>query len=216
MENTFLNPLTANDNNEYFKRLASGDKEARNKLILHNLRLVTYVIQKKFKNTLMEYDDLLSVGTIGLIKAIDTFDINKNKKLSTYAYICIVNEILMYINSNKNHINNLSMHDIVTSDSDGNSITVEDTLTNKYYDDIDESLINEIENKLLYNALNILPERDQYVIVKLFGLYDNNKQTQSEVSKSIGVERSMVSRIRTAALDKLKRKLEFDQFIYYS
>lgn len=203
---SFPKPLSTKEESEYLKRAKDGDIKARNKLVEHNLRLVAHII-KKYYATQTDHDDLVSIGTIGLIKAINTFDIDKNIKLSSYASRCIENEILMHFRSNRKSSQDVSLNEAIDTDKDGNPLTLIDILA------IDENFADELDIKMksgkLYEYLNSeLDERERMVIIKRYGLDGREPLTQREVSKLLGISRSYISRIEKKALLLLRKKYE--------
>lgn len=204
--NVFPNPLPKDEEEILLKRLKEKDPEARAKLIEHNLRLVAHIV-KKFDTQENLNDDLISIGTIGLIKGIDSFDISKNNKLTTYCARCIENEILMYFRANKKNINNVSLNDSIGFDKDGNEINLIDVLKDNTID-YAEILNKEHNIKLLTKLLDILSPREKEIIIKRYGLFNNDELTQKEISKSMGISRSYVSRIEKRALSKIYRELK--------
>ncbi|MBR4177979.1 MAG: RNA polymerase sporulation sigma factor SigK [Bacilli bacterium] len=202
--NVFEDPLTNEEEDFYIERLLKGDKEARNKLIEHNLRLVAHIVKKyETKNT--SADDLISIGTIGLIKGIDSYNKERGVKLTTYAAKCAENEILMYFRSNKKYNNTVSLNDVIAHDKDGGDITLIDVLEEKS-DSIDEN-IEKIDNiKNLSKYLNILNERELKIIKMRYGLLNEQEKTQKEISKLLHISRSYVSRIEKRALIKMLRE----------
>lgn len=182
-----------------------NDIEARNKLIEHNLRLVAHIV-KKYENVYDEKDDLLSIGTIGLIKAIDTFNDEKGTKLATYAARCIENEILMHLRSNKKRRNEVSLYEPIGYDKEGNKITLIDVLQDDRRDIIEEVMFKED----VAHALELLPdltERERQIIIRRFGLHNRKMETQRQIAKSLKISRSYVSRIEKRTLMKLYRIL---------
>jgi len=202
--NVFDKPLSSDEENKCIEGLLKGDKESRNKLIEHNLRLVAHIV-KKYETKDISADDLISIGTIGLIKGIDSYSINKGVKLTTYAAKCAENEILMYFRSNKNNNNNISLEDIIGHDKDGGDITLMDVLK--------ENSIN-IENTIefkdnirsLSKYLNVLNKRELEIIKMRYGLLNEEEKTQKEISKKLHISRSYVSRIEKRALIKMLRE----------
>lgn len=203
----FPNPLSSEEELECIKKFKNdGDIDAKNRLIYHNLRLVAHIVKKYSQAG--EADDLISVGTIGLIKAINTYELNKGTQLSTYAARCIENEILMLIRLNKKHNGVYSLEESLGQDKDGNDITLEDVLGN----DIDE-LANIVENKIISEQLQKilkenLTEREFKIICMRYGLNNTPSLTQLEVAKKLGISRSYISRIETKALKDIKDKLK--------
>ncbi|MFC4766222.1 RNA polymerase sporulation sigma factor SigK [Effusibacillus consociatus] len=199
--NAFPQPLSEQDEEKYLKLMASGDENARNVLIEHNLRLVAHIV-KKFENTGEDNEDLISIGTIGLIKAIESFQPNKGTKLATYAARCIENEILMHLRSLKKTRKDVSLHDPIGTDKEGNEITLIDVLGTESDEVIDKVQLK-LEKAKIYSRLTLLDEREQEVIRGRFGLPDGEEKTQREIAEELGISRSYVSRIEKRALTKL-------------
>lgn len=202
--NVFPDPLNHEEEEIAIKNAKLGDKAARNKLIEHNLRLVAHIV-KKYENYKMDTDDLISIGTIGLIKGIDSYEPNKGVKLNTYAARCSENEILMFIRSNKKNINNISLNDSLGYDKDGNEITFGEILKDEEKD-FTENLFLKDNIKLLNKYINILNEREKNIIVMRYGLFNNDELTQKEIAKKLKISRSYVSRIEKRALIKILRE----------
>ncbi len=201
--NSFKEPLSKEEEEEYIKRFNMGDKEARNKLIEHNLRLVAHIVKKY--DTKDNTDDLISIGTIGLIKGIDSFKGSKNTRLTTYAARCIENEILMYFRNNKKRNKDISINESIGFDKEGNEITILDILKTPdpdYIGNMDKK--NNINS--LMNYLNTLNDREKEILICRYGLFDNDEITQKEISKKLGISRSYVSRIEKRALTKILRE----------
>ena len=199
-------PLTKEEEAEIFAKLNQGDESSKQKLIVHNLRLVVY-IAKKFESTGICIDDLISIGTIGLIKAVNTFCPNKNIKLATYASRCIENEILMHLRKVQSTKNNISIDEPLNIDWDGNELLLSDILGT------DENVINhniesDAEKTSLISAINNLGQREQKIMNLRFGLQNNNEHTQKEVADIIGISQSYISRIEKKVIKKLKKELE--------
>ena len=204
--NSFPQPLTSEEEEEYLKLYAQGDENARRILIERNLRLVAHIV-KKYNNTGKDMDDLISIGTIGLIKAIATYDSSKGTRLATYASRCIENEILMTIRSNKKTKMEYSLQDPIGIDKEGNEISLLDILGT----DGDE-IINEVElriqTKKLYRAIDrCLKDREKVIIQLRYGLIDGECKTQREIAGLLGISRSYVSRIETRAIKKLYKEM---------
>ncbi|MBR1890130.1 MAG: RNA polymerase sporulation sigma factor SigK [Clostridia bacterium] len=202
----FPRPLTIEEEKKYFEKMKKGDKKAREILISHNLRLVAHIV-KRYTNSL-EADDLLSVGTIGLIKAVDSFDYDKNVQLSTYAARCINNEILMLIRSNKKHKNVVSLNSLTTNSDDDKDLELEDVLSSD-----EEEVFSQVETKLSMQRIeNIirreLDEREQKVIELRYGLKGERAYTQKEIASKLGISRSYISRIENKALKLIKDEFE--------
>ena len=200
----FDSPLSNEEENYYIEELLKGNKEARNKLIIHNLRLVAHIV-KKYENKNISSDDLISIGTIGLIKGIDSYNKERGVKLTTYAAKCAENEILMHFRSNKKYNNNVSLNDVIARDKDGNDITLIDVLEDKY-DSIDDKIQNKDNIKHLTKYLSVLNERELTIIKKRYGLYNYDEMTQKEIAKQMHISRSYVSRIEKRALIKMLRE----------
>ena len=202
--NVFDEPLSNEFEKYYLERHLSGDKEARNILIKHNLRLVAHIV-KKYEMKGTSSDDLISIGTIGLIKGIDSYKKDKNVKLTTYAAKCAENEILMYFRSNRKYNNNISLNDIIGHDKDGGDITLIDVLESQ-----SENFENDIEFKdnvkKLSKYLNVLNKRELEIIKKRYGLFNEDELTQKEIADSMHISRSYVSRIEKRALIKMLRE----------
>ncbi|MBT2761572.1 RNA polymerase sporulation sigma factor SigK [Paenibacillus sp. ISL-20] len=200
--NAFPQPLTEEEEAKHLKRMAEGDPQSRNKLIEHNLRLVAHIV-KKFDNTGEDLEDLISIGTIGLIKAIESFRPNKGTKLATFAARCIENEILMHLRSLKKTRKDVSLHDPIGTDKEGNEITLIDILGTEA-DDIVDAVQLKIEKSKIYRNLDILDDREKEVVIGRFGLEAGGEErTQREIAKELGISRSYVSRIEKRALMKL-------------
>lgn len=202
--NVFPDPLTKEEEDYYIARFLEGDQDARNKLIEHNLRLVAHIV-KKFECKQNEQDDLISIGTIGLIKGIDSFSKGHGTKITTYCARCIENEILMYFRSNNKNSKNISLNEFVGFDKDGNEITIMDILKAPKPDFIDE--IDKKDNiKLLKEYINVLLPREREIIERRYGLNNKNEQTQKVIAKELHISRSYVSRIEKRALTKILRE----------
>jgi RNA polymerase sporulation-specific sigma factor len=200
--NAFPQPLSEKDESKYLRLMSEGDGHARNMLIEHNLRLVAHIV-KKFDNTGEDLEDLISIGTIGLIKAIESFQTGKGTKLATFAARCIENEILMHLRSLKKTRKDVSLHDPIGTDKEGNEITLIDILGSEA-DDIADLVQLKIEKSKIYRNLDILDPREQEVIKGRFGLEQGGEErTQREIAKELGISRSYVSRIEKRALMKL-------------
>ncbi|NLP13850.1 MAG: RNA polymerase sporulation sigma factor SigK [Clostridium sp.] len=207
--NSFPQPLTHEEEQYYLKLLKEGDEEARNILIERNLRLVAHIV-KKYNSTSNECDDLISIGTIGLIKAIATFNHEKGTRLATYAARCIENQILMQIRSSKKIQSEVSLQDPIGTDRDGNEITLIDVIGNE-----SESIVEEVELKMqvkrLYNKMKeVLKKREKLVLELRYGLISGTSKTQREIAKMLGISRSYVSRIEKKAIKKLGKELKTD------
>ncbi len=180
----------------------NGDEFARNKLIEHNLRLVVF-LAKKYENTNVDLEDLVSIGTIGLIKGVNTYKLDKNIKLATYASRCIDNEILMYLRKNKRRRSEISFEDSLSYDSEGNELRLEDILGTDP-DIVTRGLEEETEKKILYQELKKMNGRDKEIMIMRYGLFGNNELTQKEVAVKLGISQSYISRIEKKVINKLK------------
>jgi len=202
--NVFLDPLSKEDEEKYIDLLLKGDNNARNKLIEHNLRLVAHIV-KKFDTSNYDQDDLISIGTIGLIKGVDTYKKSKDSKITTYCAKCIQNEILMHFRSNNKNIKNVSINESIGFDKDGNEITIIDVLKSDKIDILDD--IDNRNNIMLLNKyLNVLNPREREIIEKRYGLNNQDELTQKEIAKLLKISRSYVSRIEKRALTKILRE----------
>ncbi len=200
----FPDPLSKEEEEEYIKKMKEGDSEARNQLILHNLRLVAHIV-KKFETSGNDVDDLIGIGTVGLIKGIDTYSVEKKVKLTTYAAKCAENEILMYFRSNKKNAKNVSIYDGVSYDKEGNEITVLDVLKTKDPDYLEDIYLKD-NILLLRKYLNILSKRERKIINMRYGLEHEEEKTQKEIASALGISRSYVSRIEKRAITKVLRE----------
>lgn len=205
--NLFPEPLSAEEEKEYLEKLKNGDEEARNILIERNLRLVAHVC-KKYATTNIEQDDLISIGTIGLIKGINSFEPTKNVKLSTYVSRCIDNEVLMHLRTTKKISAEVSLEDPIGKDKDDNTITLRDVLENSDKN-IEDEVDLKIKVKRLYEKIkNVLKDRERLIIELRFGLDGRKPKTQNEIAEMMGISRSYVSRIETKAIGKLAKEIE--------
>lgn len=195
-------PLTKDDEIKYVELSMAGDEFARNKLIEHNLRLVVF-LAKKYENTGVDLEDLVSIGTIGLIKGVNTYKLDKNIKLATYASRCIDNEILMFLRKNKRRRGEVSFEDSLSYDSEGNELHLEDILGTPD-DVVTRPLEEEIEKKILYEELTKLNDRDKEIMTLRYGLFNKKEMTQKEVAESLGISQSYISRIEKKVISKLK------------
>lgn len=200
----FPRPLTANEENELLEKSQKGDINARNTLIEHNLRLVAHIV-KKYYATGADQDDLISIGTVGLIKAVSTFKGDKNIRLATYAARCIENEILMFFRSLKKNAQDVFISDPIDTDSQGNALTLIDVIADK--SDIVEELDTKLKIQKLRLIINgVLDERELEIIRLRYGIDGYPELTQRDIAKRLGISRSYVSRIEKSALEKLRRK----------
>ena len=202
--NVFDKPLSTKEENECIEKLLEGDKDARNKLIEHNLRLVAHIV-KKYETKGVSADDLISIGTIGLIKGIDSYSANKGVKLTTYAAKCAENEILMYFRSNKKYNTNISLNDVIAHDKDGGDITLMDVLE-EHTESIETTIEFKDNIRNLSKYLNVLNKRELEIIKMRYGLLSEEEKTQKEIAKKLRISRSYVSRIEKRALIKMLRE----------
>ena len=195
-------PLSKEEELKYVELSMQGDSFARNKLIEHNLRLVVF-LAKKYENTKVDLEDLVSIGTIGLIKGVNTYRLDKNIKLATYASRCIDNEILMFLRKNKKRRGEISFEDSLSYDSEGNELHLEDILGTSF-DIVTRPLEEEIERKILYEELVKLSPRDKRIMIMRYGLFNTKEMTQKEVAETLGISQSYISRIEKKVISKLK------------
>ena len=195
-------PLSKADEVYYVKKSMEGDLKAKSKLIEHNLRLVVF-LAKKYENTKVDLEDLVSIGTIGLIKGVNTYKLDKNIKLATYASRCIDNEILMFLRKNKKRKGEVSFEDNLSYDAEGNELHLEDILGTDD-DVVTKGLEEELEKKLLYNEISKLNDRDKKIMVLRYGLYNSKELTQKEVADVMGISQSYISRIEKKVINKLR------------
>lgn len=203
---SFPPALSTKEEKEYWEKYKKGDMQAKNIIIEHNLRLVAHIIKKYYSNS-SEQDDLISIGTIGLIKAVNTFDDSKGIKLATYASKCIENEVLMYFRSRKKASQDISINEPIDSDSEGNPLTLMDIIS------VDDTIADDINDKImakkLYDFIEELDdEREKTIIVLRYGLYGTVPMTQKQIAKKLDISRSYVSRIEKKVIEKLRRKFE--------
>lgn len=202
--NVFPDPLSKEEEDYYVEKCRLGDEFARNKLIEHNLRLVAHIV-KKYEHRRDDVDDLISIGTIGLIKGIDSFSYKHGTRITTYCARCIENEILMHFRSDKKNNKNVSINESVGFDKDGNEITLLDILKTPK-PDFATDLHNKQNLDLLKEYFDVLNEREKEVIIKRYGLFGTDEVTQKEIAKELGISRSYVSRIEKRALTKMLRE----------
>ncbi|MBR6633654.1 MAG: RNA polymerase sporulation sigma factor SigK [Clostridia bacterium] len=202
---SFPPPLTAKEEREYFTKMRNGDADARNELIIRNLRLVAHII-KKYYTSYSDQEDLISIGTIGLIKAIDTYDVKNGTKFATYAGKCVQNEILMHFRAQKKLAMESSIDDTIEIDKDGNPLTYIDIIS------VDDNIIEQIDLKskkemIEYAVEKLLDKREKAIIKLRYGLSGQRPITQREVATKLGISRSYVSRIEKSALEKIHEYL---------
>ena len=202
--NSFPDPLTKEEEDLYVEKAKLGDTDARSKLIEHNLRLVAHIV-KKYDSKNDDTDDLISIGTIGLIKGVDSYSKKKNTRLTTYAARCVENEILMYFRNNKKRSKDISINESVGFDKEGNEITILDILKTPA-PDFALDIHKEDNISDLKKYFNILTNREKDIIIQRYGLDNNDEITQKEIAKKLGISRSYVSRIEKRALTKILRE----------
>lgn len=198
-------PLSPQEEDQAILKLMSGDNDAKNLLVEHNLRLVVY-IAKKFENTGVGLEDMISIGTIGLMKAINTFNSNKNIKLATYASKCIENEILMYLRKSIKTKNEISFDEPLNKDGDGNELLLSDILGTS--DDLTSQRIeDEVDKKLLKSSISKLNKREKNIMELRFGFITGNEKTQKEVADMLGISQSYISRLEKKIITKMKKEI---------
>ncbi|HEY8422895.1 MAG TPA: RNA polymerase sporulation sigma factor SigK [Thermoclostridium sp.] len=203
---SFPHPLTVEEEKKYLELFRNGDEEARNILVERNLRLVAH-IAKKYNTGNVDSDDMISIGTIGLIKAITSFDPDKGIRLATYAARCIENEILMYLRATKKFQNEVSLHEPIGTDKEGNEISLMDIIGNE--ESIDDKVALKFQVKKLYRKISeVLRGREKTIIELRYGLASGSNKTQREIAKMLGISRSYVSRIEKKAINKLNKELQ--------
>src|SRR5574344_656618 len=195
-------PLNRDDEEKYITLSINGDKSATNVLIEHNLRLVVF-LAKKYDNTGIDLEDLVSIGTIGLIKGVNSYKMDKNIKLATYASRCIDNEILMFLRKNKKRKGEVSFEDSLSYDAEGNELHLEDILGTES-NIVSKGLEDDTDKKLLHQELNKLDDRDKEIISLRYGLFNKKEMTQKEVATLLGISQSYISRIEKKVIKRLK------------
>jgi len=199
-------PLEADEERVLLEEIQNGNMSARDKLVEHNLRLVVY-IAKKFESSGMELEDLISIGAIGLIKAVKTYSVDKNIKLATYASRCIENEILMQLRKNTRTKNEISLDEPLSNDGEGNELLLADIISVDE-DCVTKNIETSAERQILMGVISKLDRREQMIMYLRFGLAGNEEKTQKEVADLMGISQSYISRIEKKILSKLKKKLE--------
>lgn len=199
-------PLEEQEENSLLLKCKEGDIDARNTLIVHNLRLVVF-IAKKFESTKINIEDLISIGSMGLIKGVQTFKMEKNIKLATYASRCIENEILMYLRKTQKSRNEYSLDEVLSVDNEGNEMVLSDILGSEEPLALTK-LMNEEDIDNLYYALGKLNEREKEIMVMRFGLYDHEVMTQKEVADALGISQSYISRLEKRIIEKMRQEIE--------
>jgi RNA polymerase sporulation-specific sigma factor len=203
---SLLPPLSKEEEHKYIIQNMKGDIKARNILIEHNLRLVVF-LAKKFENTSFDLEDLVSIGTIGLIKGVKTYKLDKNIKLATYASRCISNEILMFLRKNKKVTNEISLEDTINYDAEGNALSLEDILGTDI-DIVDKNYQDKNNKELLEQEISKLPARDKEIMIKRYGLYNTKEYTQKEVADLLNISQSYISRIEKKVIRRIKYLLK--------
>jgi len=204
---SFPKPLSTQEEEQLLQRMREGDTSCRNRLIEHNLRLVAHVV-KKYSNTMYEMDDLISIGTIGLIKAVDSFNQSKGIRLATYASRCIENELLMLMRSSKKQSREVSLYDPIGSDKEGNTIQLLDICVAEEVDIVGKMEERQKLSKLQDYIDKVLTKREKEIITLRYGLHGGREVTQREIADKLNISRSYVSRIEKKALKKLKAAYE--------
>lgn len=205
--NLFPEPLTQEEEKVYLTKMKNGDEEARNILIERNLRLVAHVA-KKYSSSNIDQDDLISIGSIGLIKGINSFDMDKSFKLATYIAKCIENEILMYLRSNKKRASDVYLNEPIGKDKDDNEVTLQEVLKNNERN-VEDEVDLKFKVKRLYEKMKkILKDREKIIIELRFGLNGQKPKTQKEIAKMMNISRSYVSRIESKAIGKLAKEIK--------
>lgn len=200
---SFPAALSSKEEKQLLEEFSKGNTDAKNKLVEHNLRLVAHIVKKYYANS-DEQDDLISIGTIGLIKAINSFDGSKGIKLATFASKCIENEILMYFRGKKKNSQEISISEPIDTDSEGNPLTLIDIISQD--DDVADSIDLRIKTEMLYNFIDCIEdEREKTILVMRYGLYNTIPYTQKQVAKRLNISRSYVSRIEKKAIDGLRK-----------
>ena len=195
-------PLSKEEEIKYVELFLNGDNNARNKLIEHNLRLVVF-LAKKYENTKVDLEDLVSIGTIGLIKGVNTYKLDKNIKLATYASRCIDNEILMYLRKNKRRKGEISLEDSLSYDAEGNELHLEDVIGTDS-DIVTKGIEDENDRKALYEEIAKLKGRDKKIMILRYGLFGNKEMTQKDVAELLNISQSYISRIEKKIIKRLK------------
>ena len=195
-------PLSKEEEILYVKKAEEGDTLAKEKLIEHNLRLVVF-LAKKYENTSIDLEDLVSIGTIGLIKGVNTYKLDKNIKLATYASRCIDNEILMFLRKNKKRRGEISFEDSLSYDGEGNELHLEDILGTEK-DIVTKGIEEEHDKKILYEEINKLKKRDKQIMILRYGLYNTQEMTQKDVAELMGISQSYISRIEKKVIKRIQ------------
>ena len=199
-------PFSEKENRQYFKKMNDGDLKLRETLIRHNIRLVIKIVNRRYCNSIIEKNDLVSIGIIGLIKAVDTFDVEKNTQFSSYAVKCIDNEILMFFRKNTKYFNDWSLNKGILNNKTGQEVTLEELL----YDDDDFTIQSENREiyRIIQEIISTLTEKEKIIIENHYGFNDDKILTQREIARQLGVSQASISRIENKALNKIKIKLQ--------
>ena len=199
-------PFSEKETRQYFKKMNDGDLKLRETLIKHNIRLVIKIVNRRYCNSMIEKNDLVSIGIIGLIKAVDTFDVEKNTQFSSYAVKCIDNEILMFFRKNTKYFNVLSINKGILNNKTGQEVTLEELL----YDDDDFTIQSENREiyKIIQEIISTLTEKEKIIIENHYGFNDDKILTQREIARQLGVSQASISQIENKALEKIKIKLQ--------
>lgn len=203
-------PLKGEEERLMIERACTGDQKAKDKLIEHNLRLVVYVAKRYDNTTNCSLEDLISIGTIGLVKAIHTFKSDKNIKLATYASRCIENEILMFLRKNNKIRYEISLDEPLNIDYDGNELLLGD-IVGTDDDLVEQEMLHNQQKKLFYEALKGLSDREKEILILRYGLKDNDELTQKDVAKLLGISQSYISRLEKKIIKKLRTQLNYDE-----
>ena len=204
---TFLSPFTPEQENDCLQKMKNGDQEAKKELILRNMRLVAHVA-KKYQNSDEDMEDLISIGTIGLMKAIATYKENYGSRLATYAARCIDNELLMHFRAKKKTSREVSLYEPIGTDKEGNQISLLDIVESEELDVVEELEKKRQTRKMLELVPAVLTERERFIVSQRYGLYDKKPMTQREIAAALGISRSYVSRIEKRALEKLRKNFQ--------
>ncbi|MDD7638247.1 MAG: RNA polymerase sporulation sigma factor SigK [Clostridiales bacterium] len=204
---TFLSPFTPEQENDCLQKMKNGDQEAKKELILRNMRLVAHVA-KKYQNSDEDMEDLISIGTIGLMKAIATYKENYGSRLATYAARCIDNELLMHFRAKKKTSREVSLYEPIGTDKEGNQISLLDIVESEELDVVEELEKKRQTRKMLELVPAVLNERERFIVSQRYGLYDKKPMTQREIAAALGISRSYVSRIEKRALEKLRKNFQ--------
>lgn len=207
---TFLSPFTPEQENECLQKIRNGDQEAKQELILRNMRLVAHVA-KKYQNSDEDMEDLISIGTIGLMKAIATYKENYGSRLATYAARCIDNELLMHFRAKKKTSREVSLYEPIGTDKEGNQINLLDIVESEEVDVVEELEKKRQTRKMMELVPSVLNERERFIVSRRYGLYDKKPMTQREIADALGISRSYVSRIEKRALGKLRKNFRDDK-----